>query len=74
MQIVQCKSLSEAERGPFIEIRESGENSFVLSVSLSEGESLLSGSFPSAATAESFGVREAERRGIEILNVVHTSR
>jgi hypothetical protein len=74
MQIVQCKSLEDAERGPFIEIREGGGNSFMLSVSLVEGESLLTGSFPSAATAESFGVKEAERRGIEILNVVHTSR
>lgn len=72
MHIHHWQSLEDASSGPYIEVRKVTDGSYFVSVSLAEGESLLTGQYPSAILAEQFGVREAERRGIETLNVVHT--
>lgn len=72
MHIHRCKTLEDANPGPYIEVRKVTDGAYVVSVSLADGESLLTGQFPSASVAEKFGIDEAERRGIETLNVVHT--
>lgn len=72
MHIHQCKTLEDATSGPHIEVRKITDSAYVVLVSLADGESLLTGQFPSASVAEKFGINEAERRGIETSNVVHT--
>ena len=72
MHIHQCKTLEDANYGPYIEVRKATDGAYVVSVSLADGELLLTGQFPSASVAEKFGIDEAKRRGIETLNVVHT--
>jgi hypothetical protein len=73
MQIVRCETLTKAAQGQLIEIRDTGGNCFMLLRNLAPGESLLTGPFPTAVSAEQAGIDEARRRGIEVLNVVHTA-
>lgn len=72
MQIRRCETLDEAMKGPMIEVRDGGNGSYMLSRALTQDGSLLSGPFPSVATAEQAGIDEATRLNIEVLNIVHT--
>lgn len=73
MKINRCETLTEAVTGPYIEIRDAGDGCYLLHRALLEDESLLTGPFPTATVAEQAGVAEAERRGLETLNIVWTS-
>lgn len=73
MKINRYETLTEAGPGPCIEVRCEGDGYYLLRRALTEGESLRSGPFPTANIAENEGVSEAERRGVKILNIVHSN-
>lgn len=74
MDIIRCERLDQAIGQPLIEIRDVGDEGYLLSISLSDDGSYLSGPYPSATVAEGEGIARAEAEGVEVLYVVHTPR